>query len=143
MPASKVRHGLVCGGNAPPGGVVVSSKVRPGAAPARRSNQSKKVHLAALIEDRLRSFDHQFDAQCSWFQSKHRLEARADVGKRRDFIRQHHLGQSDEKILGQGAARLFRQFREENVQGANASAAKFLVVWVDANADALRQLAGI
>ena len=57
----RVRQGLVVGGNSEAGRVIVSAKMRGGAAPGGCLEQARKIRFAAFVQNRLGGLDHQLE----------------------------------------------------------------------------------
>ena len=58
--AGRMSHRLVGGGDPATRGVIINAEMHAPAAAIRRVHQRAERDLAALIDDRLRSFDHRF-----------------------------------------------------------------------------------
>ena len=137
--AGQMGHVLVSGGNGAASGVVVGSEVRGDATAIGGGNERQEIYLAASVENRLRRFNHQFNAQSFAREPEGGLEVRANSGERGGFFGDGDLGKGDEEILRKLAAGSSDEFGQKRVQGTDAASAEFFVKRLDANADEGRQ----
>src|SRR5258708_318656 len=140
--AGKMGHVLMGGGDVPPGGVIVSAKMRGDAASAPRGDEGNQIYLAAFVEDGLRRFDHQLEAERAGIELQAEFETRTEVSERGDFLGQGDFWKSNEEIFRKFSTRLRRQLSQEDIQGADAAIAELFRERFDTNADEWRQAAG-
>src|SRR6266481_229878 len=140
--AGEVGHVLVSGGDVAPGGVIVGAEMRGDTASAPRGDEGNQIYLAAFVEDGLRRFDHQLEAESAGIELQRKFEARTKVSERGDFLGQGDLWKSNEEIFQKFSTRFRGQLGQEDVQGANATIAELFRERFDTNADEWRQAAG-
>src|SRR3954469_13931552 len=96
-------------------------------------------NFAAVVDDRLRSLDHQLDLQrsvrqlCLLFQNLEQSDAGAYM------LRQLDLGNSDHEVLRKFAACLGNERGDENVKRAKTSRPQVFIERFEADADKRRQ----
>ncbi len=104
-------HHLVRGGDAAAGRVIVSAEMRGDAPAAGRVQKPRQVRFPALVENRLRRFDHHLESQRAFFKAQRRFHRLEQVRQRGHLFGDHHLGQSDNEICGQASAAWLRTAR--------------------------------
>ena len=107
--------------------------------PRRSFQKSRQARFPALVEDRLRRFDHHLESQRTLFQAQRGLHRFEQVRERGHLLGDHNFGQSDDEVCGKASARGFAQRAHKKIERADAAVAQFRRERLEPDADKRRQ----
>src|SRR5215212_1034912 len=136
-----MQHVLMSGGDVAAGRVIVCAEMSSDTPSFRGAKQPRKIDLAAMINDRLRGFDHHLKLQTASSQTCLLLELCEQCGESRHLFRNSDLRQGHDEVVRQTAVVQLNKTGDKNVERTNAARSQFFIKRLDANADEGRQRA--